>query len=365
MAFFPSPLPRTVLLSPQTTKRLDLATAALYRLGGLGRLLPNPTLLFAPHVRLEAVLSSKIEGTQSSISDLLLFEVESKAERLGDDDAEEVSNYVTALEYGLQRLGEGFPMSLRLIREVHAHLMQGVRGNKNAPGVFRSRTNWIGRPGSSVEDASFVPPPHTALNEALSDLERFLHDESLPLLIQLAMAHYQFEAVHPFEDGNGRVGRLLIPLILCLRRALDEPLLYLSAYFEKNRAEYYDLLLRTSQEGSFEPWFDFFLTGVEQQAKDSERRTLRLIDAQRDLRNDLLAAKSPTVVVRLAELLFNRPYVSSARLHETLGVSFPTAQRAISHLVTKGILEEYSGRRRNRVYFSQKVFDAVYGDIAP
>jgi len=364
-AFFPNPLPRRFNLAPETVTRLDRATAALHRLGGLSRLLPNPQLLVAPHLRLEAVLSSKIEGTQSSVADLLLYEAQPGRHSGLPDDVREVDNYVRALEHALKRLRQGFPLSLRLVKEVHERLLSGVRGHETRPGRFRTVTNWIGSPGSSLGDATFVPPPVEAIEEALSDFERFLHERDLPLLVQLAMIHYQFEAIHPFIDGNGRVGRLLIPLVLCAHGALEEPLLYLSAYFERNRSQYYRLLLRTSQLGDLGPWFAFFFQAVETQAAEAEERTIRLVDGQRALREELLAAGSSSTALRLADMLFMRPYVSARRLQEDLGVSFPTAQKAIDLLVRKGLLAEISGRQRGRLYFSEALFHAVYGDNDP
>ncbi|HUP68624.1 MAG TPA: Fic family protein [Acidimicrobiales bacterium] len=359
-AFFPAPLPTSAKYSTQTSLLLDDATGALFRLGGVGRLLPNPTLLIGPHVRLEAVLSSRIEGTESELSDLLRFEA-GEPDR-GDDrhnsDVREVHNYIVALDHGLARLREGFPLSLRLIREVHERLMQGVRGEMKTPGEFRRSQNWIG--GISPGDATFVPPPLDEMNAALQDWEQFLHRRSAPLLLQLAMAHYQFEVIHPFLDGNGRVGRLLVPLLLIERGALPQPLLYLSVYFERKRQEYYDLLLWTSQRGDFDPWFQFFLRGVAVQARDAEERTVRLVEMQAQLRNELLAARVSNTVVRLAEMLFDRPYITSASVQRDVKVTQPTAQSAIDTLVDRQLLREVTGRQRGRMYFSPGIFEAVY-----
>jgi Fic family protein len=360
-AFVPAPLPRAVGLSAETTLLLDQATAALYRLGGVGRLLPNPTLLMGPHVRLEAVLSSRIEGTKSEVADLLRYEAgEEDAEPERRDDVVEVSNYITALEHGIARLHGEFPLSLRLLREMHQRLMQGARGERKTPGEFRRSQNWIG--GTSPGNAVYVPPPLDAMHEALTDWEAFLHERSLPLLIQVAMAHYQFEAIHPFLDGNGRVGRLLMPLIFIERDALPQPLLYLSVYFERHRDSYYEHLLFTSQGGDWDPWFQFFLRGVKEQAMDAENRTVRLVEMQAEVRSQLLRDRASNTVLRLADYLFASPFVTTSRVEQALGVTFPTATSAIRALCDRGVLREVTGRRRGRMYFADHIFDAVYVD---
>ncbi|MDQ3771121.1 MAG: Fic family protein [Actinomycetota bacterium] len=364
LAFFPSPLPREIHISSETVASLDEATAKLHRLAGVGRLLPNPQLLIGPHVRLEAVLSSRIEGTEATVSDLLRYEAEGSI-KSGPGDVAEVANYVGALDHGLSRLREDFPLALRLIRELHGILMRGVRGELQTPGEFRT-TNWIGPPGCSLRDATFVPPPVEAMTPALNDLERFLNFRGhIPLLIQVAMAHYQFEVIHPFLDGNGRVGRLLIPLVLFDRDVLDKPLLYLSAYFERNRSAYYGHLLNASQTGDFEGWFRFFLAGVAESARDAEERTVRLVDLQQQLRDQLLSQKKSVTVVRLAESLFKSPYVTASSLVDQLGTTFPTAQKAIDALVNMEVLVEVTGKPRGRLYYAPRIFDAVYADVAP
>jgi Fic family protein len=342
-------------------KLLDEATAAVHRLGGVGRLIPNPHLLIGPHLRLEAVLSSRIEGTKTDVGQLLRFEAGEVASADAADDAAEVRNYVVALEHGLDRIREGFPMSIRLLREMHEQLLHGVRGQHRLPGELRTSPVWIG--GATLDDAVFVPPPPEEMVVALGDLEQFLHDRSLPLLVQLAVAHYQFEVIHPFLDGNGRIGRLLIPLMLVLRDALPQPLLYLSAYFEEHRSEYYDHLLITSQTGDLMPWLSFFLRGVRRQARDSEERTVRLVELQHQLRNDLLDEGRPNSVVRLAEQLFSIPVVTAARVQTMIGVTRPTAHAAIDALVERGDLVETTGRERNRIYEAPAIFDAVYGSV--
>ena len=244
---------------------------------------------------------------------------------------------------------------------MHERLLHGVRGHHRRPGELRTSPVWIG--GSTLEDAVFVPPPPEEMQVALSDLERFLHQQDLPLLVQLAVAHYQFEVIHPFLDGNGRIGRLLIPLMLVLRGALPQPLLYLSGYFEQHRSEYYDQLLITSQKGDLMPWLAFFLRGVRRQARDSEERTVRLVELQYQVRGELLDEGRPNSVIRLAEQLFSVPVVTAQRIETMIGVSRPTAQSAIDTLVERGDLVETTGRERNRVYEAPAIFEVVYGSV--
>src|ERR1019366_8787426 len=276
-AFIPRPLPPEPLLELDTFfPLLDRANQALGRLDGLSTLLPDTEMFLYLYVRKEAVLSSQIEGTQSSLSDLLLFENEA-APGVPIDDVREVSNYVAAMQHGLQRLREGFPLSLRLIREIHGILLRGGRGADRTPGEFRRSQNWIG--GTRPGNAAYVPPPPERLMECLDSLEKFLHDETqtLPLLVQLGLIHVQFESIHPFLDGNGRLGRLLITLLLCARGALHEPLLYLSLYFKTHRARYYELLQRVRTEGVWELWLEFFLEGAETTAKQAADTAVELI----------------------------------------------------------------------------------------
>lgn len=360
-AFFPAETPRRISLSDEVVKLLDEATGAVHRLGGVGRLIPNPHLLIGPHLRLEAVLSSRIEGTKTDVGQLLLFEAGQVSSTEAADDATEVANYIVAMEHGLARVRDGFPISIRLFREMHERLLHGARGQQRRPGELRTSPVWIG--GATLEDAVFVPPPPDEMQRALGDLEKFLHETDLPLLVQLAVAHYQFEVIHPFLDGNGRIGRLMIPLMLVLRDALPQPLLYLSAYFEQHRSEYYDHLLITSQKGDLMPWIAFFLRGVRRQARDSEERMVRLVELQHQLRNELLDEGRPNSVIRLAEQLFAIPVITAARVESMIGVTRPTAQAAIDALVDRGDLRETTGRARRRVYEAPAIFDAVYGSV--
>ncbi len=360
-AFHPKALPRELALPQDVATLLDEATGAAHRLGGVGRLIPNPHLLIGPHLRLEAVLSSRIEGTKTDVGQLLRYEAGEQPTPTEAGDAQEVRNYVLAMEHGLRRISGGFPLSIRLLREMHGHLLDGVRGQFRQPGELRSSPVWIG--GTTLENAVFVPPPPDVMSTALSDLEHFLHDRRLPLLIQLALAHYQFEVIHPFLDGNGRIGRLMIPLVLVQRGALSQPLLYLSAFFERHRGEYYEHLLLTSQSGDLTPWIQFFLEGIRRQARDAEERTVRLVELQHKMRSDLLDEGRPNSIVRLAERLFSVPIITARQAASMLDVTPPTAHTAINALVDRGDLREVTGRDRNRIYEAPQIFDAVYGDI--
>ena len=338
---------------------LEEATGAVHRLGGVGLLLPNPHLLIGPHLRIEAVLSSRIEGTKTDIPQLLRLEAGQAPTE--PDDSREVANYMVAMEHGLERVREGFPISMRLLCEMHELLLTGARGRHRRPGELRTTPNWIG--GTTLDNAVFVPPPPEEMGEALTDWEYFLHEQDMPLLVQLALAHYQFEVIHPFLDGNGRIGRLMIPLMLVLRGALTQPLLYLSAFFEQHRDEYYDLLLRTSQNGDLLPWIRFFMHGVRHQARVAEERTIRLVRLQHALRDDLINKKRAPSVIRLAEHLFTFPLVTASWAEKLLGVTRPTAHAAIEALVERGDLIEVTHRKRNRIYEAPRIYEAVYGPI--
>ena len=353
-AFVPAPLPPQLVYDAGLVLQLSRADAALSELSGLGRQLPNPHLLIAPYVRREAVLSSRIEGTRASLSDLLLDEVEDSGSQ--DADVQEVRNYVEALEYGLGRLKE-LPLSLRLVRELHERLMRGVRGERATPGEFRRSQNWIGPAGSSPDTAPYVPPPPDRLLGCLADWELFLHDrERFPELIQCALMHEQFEAIHPFLDGNGRVGRLLITLFLIERGRLSEPLLYLSSFIEAHRQEYYDTLQRVRTDGDWPGWLRFFLTGVEETAREAFGQARRLLDLYDRLRRDL--RQKPNATALLDELFVN-PYVTVSRAARLLDVSYPTARTAVARLQKDGLLEEITGRSWGRLYLARPILEAI------
>jgi Fic family protein len=353
-AFIPAPLPPALSYDAGLVLQLSRADTALSELSGLGRQLPNPHLLIAPYVRREAVLSSRIEGTRASLSDLLLDEIEDGGPP--DADVQEVRNYVEALEYGLKRLQE-LPLSLRLVRELHDHLMRGVRGERATPGEFRRSQNWIGPTGSSPATAPYVPPPPDRLMDCLSDWELFLHDrEHFPELIQCAVMHEQFEAIHPFLDGNGRVGRLLITLFLIERGRLSQPLLYLSAFIEAHRQDYYDALQKVRTDGDWPGWLRFFLTGVEETAREAFGQARRLTDLHDRLRRDL--RQRPNAMALLDELFVN-PYVTVSRAARLLNVSYPTARKAVARLQEDGLLEEVTGRSWGRLYLARPILEAI------
>ena len=350
-ACIPLPLPPLppMEISGERQLLLERATHALGRLDSISTLLPNPHLFLYSYVRREAVLSSQIEGTQSSLSDLLLFELE-EVPGTPLDDVVEVSNYIAAMEHGIKRLGEGFPLSNRLLKEMHSVLMARGRGSDKQPGEFRRSQNWIG--GTRPGNAGFVPPPSEEVEPCMSALEGFLHDQSgIPVLIKAALAHVQFETIHPFLDGNGRLGRLLIVLLLHHGGLLSEPLLYLSLYLKQHRAVYYGHLERVRTTGDWEAWVDFFLEGVEQTANgavQTAKRLMNLFDA--DENKVRLTGRSAANGLRVLSALRQRPALTLKHLCEAHRMTFPTASKSIQILVSTGIVRELTGRRRNRVF---------------
>lgn len=359
-AFVPNDLPPSLDLTWDFVRQISEADRRLSELAGAARTLPNPHLLITPFTRREAVLSSRIEGTVASISDLLTYEALGVVH--GDrGDVREVANYVSALEFGLNRIKD-LPMSSRLLRELHAKLMEGVRGEHLTPGEFRRSQNWIGPPGCLLKDASYVPPPGPEMKEALSSFERYLHSPSpLPPLVRLALVHYQFEAIHPFLDGNGRIGRLMITLLLCSEGLLSQPLLYLSAFFERHRKDYYQLLLDVSQRGNWTEWVTFFLRGIAEQAQDALDRANRLQRLLQSYRDRLQAQRSSGSLLQLAELLFVAPIVSTRYVAEHLRLTHAAAQNNVDKLITAGILREVTGRQRSRIYVAHGIMDIVEG----
>jgi len=357
-AFVPAPLEPDLSFDKALVNTLSRADRALSELSGIARTLPNPHLLIRPFVRREAVLSSRIEGTQASLSDLLFFEAASTSDA-GVSDVREVANYVTALEFGMKRLNE-LPLSLRLIREMHALLMAGVRGQAQTPGEFRTTQNWIGRPGCTLMDATYVPPPVEDMRAALDLFEKYLHSSSeLPPLVRMALIHYHFEAIHPFADGNGRIGRLLVTLLLQTERLLPQPLLYLSAYFEEHRDEYYRLLLNVSQRGEWRAWIEFFLDAVEHQSRDAIKRSDTLLGLWSGYRHRLQAARASALLLRLVDELFLFPAINMKMAAKALGVTPRSAQLNIDKLIEAGILTEATGQKRNRVYVAAEIVSAV------
>jgi Fic family protein len=337
---------------------LSEANLALGELKGVGQRLPNPHLLIGPFLRREAVLSSRIEGTVATAEELLLFEAAPK-ETPRTPDVHEVSNYVKAMEHGLARRKD-LPISLRLIKELHAVLMDGVRGEEKRPGEFRNRQNYIAAPGRPIEDARFVPPPASEMMAALSLLERYLHEKRpFPPLIELALIHYQFETIHPFLDGNGRIGRLMISLLLSEWDLLSQPMLYLSAFFEKNRKEYADGLLLVSQTGNWKSWTTFFLRGVAEQSRDAILRTRRLLGLWDSYRSKLQTKRSSALPLRLVDELFAYPAMTVNHARRALGIAYHSAQLNVMKLVRAGVLREYTKRRRNRIYVAPEIVSVI------
>jgi Fic family protein len=355
-AYVPAPLPPAIGWSGSLVAALSAADRAVGRLAGESRRLPNPHLLIRSFVRREAVLSSRIEGTRATLGELLAAEAEAAIER-SPADLREVANYVVALEHGVERLRD-LPLSLRLVRELHEKLMHGVRGDAATPGQFRRSQNWIGPAGCTLADATYVPPPADRLMECLGAWETFLHDDSLPPLVQAALMHSQFEAIHPFLDGNGRVGRLLITLLLVEKGVLPAPLLSLSAFFEATRQEYYARLLAVTERGVWEEWLDYFFRGAAEQAEDALSRIQNIDELLLRWREQLSAAPS-RLPERALELFTENPFWTASKLAERLEVAFATAQRAIDRLESAGIVALVTEARRNRVYCARAILEIL------
>lgn len=363
-AFIPNKLPPKIKYTKELVNLVSEANRHIGNLNGIGSLLPNPTLLIIPYVRREAVLSSKIEGTQTSLSELFYYEAARKEEQKKEakkTDVLEVLNYVKAMDYGLRRLKD-LPLSLRLLREIHKILMKSVRGQHMTPGEFRKSQNWIGPAGCSLNEATFVPPPVYEMNQVLSDLEKFIHDRgNLSGLIQCALVHYQFETIHPFLDGNGRIGRLLITLFLCEREYLTYPLLYLSAFFEKYRSEYYDRLLTVSEMGKWEEWIKFFLRAVVLESKDAIENSGTILNLLDVYRNRIQQKRPSNYTFKLLDEIFKNPYTSIPRAAEKLKTSFHTAKAAIEKLKGAKILIEITDKLRGKIYCAKELLDLLKG----
>ncbi len=362
-AFVPDPLPPALAMDAELWRVSEAAAHALGELSGLGRAMPNPYLLVNPLIRREAVSSSRIEGTRADIADLYAFE----AGQLSlpgmppppEGDVQEVINYVRALEHGLERV-KTLPVSCRLIREVHERLLAGVRGERSRPGEFRASQNLIAGPlGRTVHDAVFVPPPVEQMREAMDHFETYLHkeDDEYPLLVRLALIHYQFEAIHPFRDGNGRVGRLLMSLLLVHWNLMPLPLLHLSAYFEQHREQYCDLLLAVSERGAWREWVLFFLQGVEEQARDAARRAGQLQELQDIWRRSVVEDGMKGVATRIIGRLFEKPVLSAREVADEFGVSPQAAMQALRRLEEAEIVREVTGKQRNRLYAADGILD--------
>ena len=365
-AFLPAPLPPVITWSLPLVSALADAERDLSKLTTMAGSFPFPRLLIQPFVRREAVLSSRIEGTRATLTDLYAYESAQLSFLEPGNDVREVYNYVRALEYGLERV-KTLPVSLRLIREIHAKLMGGVRGGNLTPGEFRrsdlpTKSNWIGSIGSTPATAAYIPPPVDEMNAGLDQLEKFIHAGSeIPALVRAGLVHYQFEAIHPFLDGNGRIGRLLMILLLSEWNLLPQPLLNLSVYFERYRQEYYDLLLSVSQKGNWESWLRFFLRGVSVQASDSVVRLNRLQTIRTTYQAIADTERNRIRMEQVLDFLFMQPVLSVRQLQTFLNVSFPIAQRYIDRLVDAGVLQEVTGQSRNRIFRANEIFQALEG----
>lgn len=368
-AFVPQPLAPHLEPDWELIRALSDADRALSQLGGLGRTMANPHLLIGPFVHREAVLSSRIEGTEADINDLYAYEAEQMLlpgmeTEPSESDVREVQNYVNALEYGLKRL-DTLPVSLRLIREIHEKLMIGVRGEYATPGQFRHSQNWIGPPGCTLAEATFVPPPVPEMDKALHTFERYLHSEDrYPPLLRLAFIHYQFETIHPFLDGNGRVGRLILSLLMVEWKLLPLPLLYLSAYFYRQRQDYYDLLLGVSQRGAWRDWLLFFLHGVSEQAEDAAARAGQLQDLHDKWHQWLSQTRNSALTLKLADTLFSTPILTIPQAARLLDVTYPAAQQNVERLVQAGILQLREKAAYGKTYVAAEIL-AVVRDKEP
>jgi Fic family protein len=360
VAYFPAPIPRALELPMSTVKLLAETEASLGRLAGVGQLVPNPHLLIRPYLLREALSSTRIEGTQASLADV--FEVQATGEA-PNADVEEVINYVQALEWGLSRL-ETLPLGVRLVREMHRRLLAGVRGRERTPGEFRTTQNWVGGGGSTIESARFVPPPPGELAALLADWEQFAHGESeLPLLIRHALLHYQFETLHPFLDGNGRLGRLLIVFLLMGHGRLTAPLLYVSAYLERDRDGYYDALQTVREAGDALPWIELFLTAVRSQSLDAVVRAQRIVELRERYRGAASSIASSNAMA-LVDLVCETPIVSSRTVEGRLGVTRPTALKLLRQLEAVGVLSLGPfGPRGQRRYLASELMAAVVEDM--
>lgn len=367
-AYTPNSLPPALDSDWNLIRLISEADQALGELSGAGQLLPNPHLLIRPYLRREAILSSRIEDTHADMGQLALFEEEEGSEEEPVADLREVANYVRALEHGLKRISE-LPISTRLIKELHEILLKDVRGGESTktPGEFRRSQNWIGPKGCTLAEATFVPPPHHELGECLGELEKYIHgDWPEPPLIKAAYIHYQFEAIHPFLDGNGRIGRLLITLYLCSQGCLSQPLLYLSGFFDETRDDYYRLLLAVSQKGDWRSWVEYFLRGVRLQSERARLDTQKVLELYEFYQLKLKQGKRvPQEAARILDFVFANPFIAIARHAKRVDASYQMVQRAVDFWIEQGLLTETTGQRRNRVFVASEIFNIMSGPSLP
>jgi len=363
-AFIPTALPPnpSIKQDEELIYLLDQATLAVGKLAGLSAIIPDPDLFVYLYVRKEALLSSQIEGTQCSLEDILNPEAEPISEKTTPQDIEEVSNYVKAMNKGLERL-ETLPVSTRLIKEMHSTLMKGVRGSNKTPGEFRKSQNWIGRPGGNLTNAEFIPPPPDDVDQCMSDLEKFIHtNDRMPFLIKVALIHAQFETIHPFLDGNGRLGRLLITYLLCLWKILDKPLLYLSYFFKANRTEYYAKLMDVRLRGDWESWIKFFLHGVRESSEMATVAATEIHKLHIKDRSKIQNSSPTSVTILVYDHFCREPILTNLILVKRLKSSAPTIQKALDVLVDLEIITEISGKKRHRKYAYTTYLDILTRD---
>ena len=357
-AFTPKPLPGTLEFDSELVYGLSEADSALSELNGVARVIPNPALYVAPYTRVEALLSSRIEGTVASLPELYMFETSpERGER--KPDVQEVVNYIKALNAALEDI-KTLPLSLRFIKEVHKNLMKGVRGHKSTPGEFRTTQNWVGPAGCNLTDATYVPPPVPDMHKALDNWEKYLYlEDSTPILVKAAIMHYQFEAIHPFLDGNGRIGRILIILFLVVTGRLSYPMLYLSRYFEETREEYYERLLDVSRRGLWEDWVKYFLKGVYTQSKDALETGVRISTIKDEYNERISGIRATADTFRLVELLFTYPYIHARKAAAELGLNYHNVYRGFKKLEGIGIVSRYGRRGRDIIYRADKLADLL------
>jgi len=364
LTFIPNVLPPEITYDASMIALVTEASNQLGELSGIGRLLPNPHLIIRPYVLREAVLSSKIEGTQASILDLFRYDAgitDGSLERERKQ-MDEVVNYVNAVDICLRKIQkEKKPINLEMILDAHKILLEGVRGHELEPGVVRNIQNWIGPEGTKIENATYVPPAVEYVPDLLKDLENFIQDPSgiMPPLIQCAVVHYQFESIHPFADGNGRIGRLIIPLILAERNLLSQPILYLSMYIESHKTEYYSLLLQVSQKSTWNDWIKFFLHAIIAQARDAISNIQQLMDLKQKYDEQLRSKKASASVLQLLDLLLANPWITIPKVQDYLGVTYPPAKKAVEYLISVGILHEVENKERNRLFVAHEINDIV------
>lgn len=359
-AFNPDPLPPDLEMDNDLVIALVDAQQALSELAGIGRTVQNPRMLIRPFIRKEAVLSSRIEGTRADLSDVYAMEAgqEQFIEKPQRPEAREVLNYVRATEVGMERLQEE-RISIEMVKDLHEILLSGVRGEQKTPGEFRDRQNFIGPPGAGIDDARFVPPPPPIAHYAIQDLEEFLHEEQdLPALLEIGLIHYQFETIHPFVDGNGRLGRLLITLMMCERGLLSEPFLYVSAYFNRYRDEYINRLFEVSASGRWNEWLKFFLRAIEEQSKEAFIRSNELRELKEQYRLQYQDTQSETLL-QVIYLLFSNPVVTVPQAVDEIGKTYPAVNNAFQQLEEEGVLVEITGKQRNRMFRAVEIFDVI------